>query len=334
MHLVGIVNPFASSVTPRVRVALEQRLGEHHRVEFHETHRRHHATRLAHRAARDGADVVVAIGGDGTLNEVANGLLGTGTALAPIPGGSTNVFARAIGYPNDPTGAVDQLLRALRTPETTIRSMGVGLADDRAFLFHVGIGFDAAVVERVEQRGRLKRWAGHALFVESTIETWAASSSATFDLTRTDRPPATSSDDRAADAHIAIALNIDPYTFLGNRPLNLAPEATFDAPLSIVALHDLSARSLLQVVRSSVTSADGLPHGGSITHWSDVHGATVRAASAVPYQVDGDLVGRIDELRLGHEADALRLVFPTSATPTTRRRVTPSARPGRWRDGS
>ena len=321
MHLVGIVNPFASSVTPRVRVKLEQRLGEHHTVEFHETHRRHHATRLAHRAARDGADGVVAIGGDGTLNEVANGLLGTETALAPIPGGSTNVFARAIGYPNDPAGAVDQLLAALRTPGTTIRPMGVGLADDRAFLFHVGIGFDAAVVERVEQRGRLKRWAGHALFVESTIETWAASSSGTFDLARTDADPADAPDADPADApdahiaiapdaHIAIALNIDPYTFLGNRPLNLAPEATLDAPLSIVALHDLSARSLLQVVRSSVTSADGLPHGGSITHWSGVTGATLRAETPVPYQVDGDLVGRVGELRLGHAANALRLVFP------------------------
>lgn len=304
MHLVGIVNPFASSVTPRVRVAMQQRLGRDHHVEFHETHRRHHATRLAHRAARDGADVVVAIGGDGTLNEVANGLVGTDTALAPIPGGSTNVFARAIGYPNDPSTAVDDVLDALTVPDTTIRRMGVGLADGRAFLFHVGIGFDAAVVERVEQRGRLKRWAGHALFVESTIETWAASATGRFDL-HCDGVARS-----ASGAHVAIALNLDPYTFLGNRPLNLAPEAGFDTPLSIVALHDLSASSLLQVVRSSVTSSAGLPHGGSITHWSGVTEASMTAAEPVPYQVDGDLVGRVGSLRLGHEADALRLVFP------------------------
>ncbi len=308
---MAIVNPFASSVTPRVQVRINQLLSAAHDVEIHETHRRHHATRLAHRAARDGADVVVAIGGDGTLNEVANGLLHTGTALAPIPGGSTNVFARAIGYPNDPVRAVDAVLAALDDATTTIRPMGVGTANERAFLFHVGIGFDAAVVERVERRGKLKRWAGHALFVESTVETWAAADRDDdgFRLRRLDDPR--DGDTPAEGARIAIALNIDPYTFLGNRPLNLAPEATFDRPLSIVALHDLSAGALLDVVRSSVLSADGLPHGGSITHWSDVEAAEMLADTPVPYQVDGDLVGRVGRLRLGHVADALRLVFPS-----------------------
>ena len=113
MRVLLLVNSAASSVTGRRRVVIQKALSADHEVSLAETVRRGHATRLARSAASDGVDVVVVLGGDGTLNEAANGLAGTGTALAALPGGSTNVFARIIGLPDDPIEAAGQLLDAL-----------------------------------------------------------------------------------------------------------------------------------------------------------------------------------------------------------------------------
>ena len=105
MKIVLIANASASSVTARTRVVIQKALSADHEVELAETSRRGHATRLAKGAAAQGVDVVAVLGGDGTLNEAANGVVGTSTALAALPGGSTNVFARTLGLPDDPVHA-------------------------------------------------------------------------------------------------------------------------------------------------------------------------------------------------------------------------------------
>ncbi|MEY2571184.1 MAG: hypothetical protein QOE63_1534, partial [Acidimicrobiaceae bacterium] len=124
-------------MTARGRVVIQKALSADHDVTLAETNRRGHATRLAQSAANAGVDVVVCLGGDGTLNEVANGLAGTSTALAPLPGGSTNVFARTIGLPNDPIEATGALLDGLAADR--IEPVGLGNVNGRYFLFHVGI---------------------------------------------------------------------------------------------------------------------------------------------------------------------------------------------------
>src|SRR5688500_1023085 len=113
MRVLLVVNPSASSVTARGRVVIQKALSADHEVTMAETSRRGHAARLAQGAAADGVDVVVVLGGDGTLNEAANGLAGTPTALGVLPGGSTNVFARTIGMANEPIEATGQLLAAM-----------------------------------------------------------------------------------------------------------------------------------------------------------------------------------------------------------------------------
>ena len=139
-----MVNSFASSVTARNTVVVHRRLSRDHDVELVETNRRGHATRFAHDAARRGADVVVGFGGDGTLNEVATGIAGTDTALGVLPGGSTNVFARTIGLPNDPVAAVELLADGIDAGD--FRPIGLGQVNGRFFCFHTGVGYDAAVV--------------------------------------------------------------------------------------------------------------------------------------------------------------------------------------------
>ncbi|MEN9792595.1 MAG: hypothetical protein RL330_673, partial [Actinomycetota bacterium] len=146
MRLLLIVNSFASSVTARNTVAVHQKLAARHEVQVVETNRRGHATRFAEDAARRGIDVVVSYGGDGTLNEVATGLATTDTALAVLPGGSTNVFARTLGMPNDALAAANLVVDALDRGD--ISPIGLGRANGRYFTFHTGMGFDAAVVKR------------------------------------------------------------------------------------------------------------------------------------------------------------------------------------------
>src|SRR4051812_10920913 len=170
MRLLLLVNASASAVTARGRVVIQKALSADHDVTFAETSRRGHASRLAQGAAADGVDAVVVLGGDGTLNEAANGLAGSSTALGVLPGGSTNVFARTIGMTNDPIEATGELLGAMARGSR--RRIGLGMVNGRYFLFHVGLGFDAAVVQQVEKRSALKRYAGHPLFAWAAVVTW------------------------------------------------------------------------------------------------------------------------------------------------------------------
>src|SRR5258708_4507188 len=139
MKLLFIVNTSASSVTERGRVVIQKALSADHEVTTALTSRRGHATRLAQGAASQRLDAVVVLGGDGTLNEAANGLAGSTTALGILPGGSTNVFARTIGMTNDPIEATGELLAAMAQGRR--RRIGLGSVNGRYFLFHVGIGF-------------------------------------------------------------------------------------------------------------------------------------------------------------------------------------------------
>lgn len=308
-HTVGvrialIINPFASSVDSRRRVTIQRRLAERHDLTVIETTKGGHAVRLAHGARRDRAELIIALGGDGTINEVVNGVLGTDTLVAPLPGGSTNVFARALGYPNDPVAATDVLLDAIDARSWV--DGGVGLADDRAFLFNLGIGFDAAVVGRVERRGALKRYAGHPLFVAATVAGWLRHADH-------DRPWFTvaTDDGRSTGAHLAIALNCDPYTYLGNRPLTLAPEATLTAPLAMVGLRSLKLTALVPTIARTLMSTTGVADGdGGSFHWSPVTEATITADRPVPYQLDGEYFDPVSSLTISYRPSAVRLVVP------------------------
>jgi diacylglycerol kinase family enzyme len=297
MRLLLLVNTSASSVTPRGKVVIQKALSADHDVTVATTNRRDHATRLARGAANDGVEVVVVLGGDGTLNEAANGLAGTDTALAPLPGGSTNVFARTIGLPNDPIEATGALLDGLAAGR--IEDVGLGNVNGRYFLFHIGLGFDAAVVEQVERRAQLKRWAGHPLFAFSAFTTW---------FRHYDR-----SHPRFAvqgvDSYFTIILNTNPYTYLGNRPFDLVPQATLERGLAVVTFTSLRADHILRAAGAALTGADvrRLP-------WLDVRTdqdrVVVEGKDPFPYQVDGDFLGEVQSLDVRHAPGALRLVLP------------------------
>ena len=304
MKLLLIVNPSASSVTARGRVVIAKALAADHVVTVAETTRRGHATRLAASAAADGTDVVVVLGGDGTLNEAANGLAGTSTALAAVPGGSTNVFARTLGLPDDPIEATGALLDALS--QGSIKRIGLGSVNGRYFLFHVGIGFDAAVVAEVERRGSLKRWANHALFGWAAFDTWIRK----YDRKRAHFAVRVEGRPTVDDAMFTVCLNTDPYTFIGTRPFTVAPEATLDRPLSIVTLRTLDAIPLARILSSTLGSGKRLRNDRNVSFHSDVTHVEINGYGPVPHQVDGDYLGDVEHLELRYEPDALSLVIP------------------------
>jgi diacylglycerol kinase family enzyme len=306
LRILLVVNSFASSVTARNTVVVHRRLARGHEVEVVETNRRGHATRFAHDAARRRVDVVIGYGGDGTLNEVATGIAGTDTALGVLPGGSTNVFARTLGMPNDPVAAAELLARGIDAAD--FRPIGLGRVNGRFFCFHTGIGYDAAVVRAVERHASLKRWLGHPLFISAALSTWAHG----YDR----HHPHFSLDDRRGqrieNGYFSIVLNTNPYTYLGNRPLDLSPAATLDRPLVAITFRTLRVLPILRGL-SAALRGGGVATSEHLVEWRDLDELVVEHDRPFPYQVDGDYLGEVDRLDFSHQPDAVRLVFPRPA---------------------
>ena len=305
MRLLLVVNTSASSVTARARVVIQKALSADHDVTMAETSRRGHASRLAQGAAADGVDVVAVLGGDGTLNEAANGLAGTSTALAVLPGGSTNVFARTIGLPNDPIEATGSLLSALN--RGAIRPVGLGNVNGRYFLFNVGIGFDAAVVQQVERRGDLKRYAGHPLFIWSAFSTWFRHYDRSRPRFSLQHEPGGEVVD---DGYFSLVQNTNPYTFLGSIPLDTAPDAGLDQPLTALTFRSLDMMFMLSVAVAALRGGGRLHRMRHLAYRTQLTGLILTGYGAVPYQVDGDFLGESERLVFRHEPMCLRLVMP------------------------
>jgi diacylglycerol kinase family enzyme len=299
-----LVNASASAVTAHARVVIQKALAADHEVKVAETSRRGHAARLAQGAAATGTDVVVVLGGDGTLNEAANGLAGSTTALGVLPGGSTNVFARTIGMGNDPIEATAQLVAALASGSR--RRIGLGSANGRYFLFHVGMGFDAAVVEQVEKRGALKRYAGHPLFVWAAVVTWMRH----YDHSRPRFAVRFADGGLVDDGYFAICLKTNPYTYLGNRPFMIGKEASLDSRLVMITFRSLRLTTLVGAAASALRSGRRLRRDRMVDQRSDLDTVTVSGHGPFPYQLDGDYLGEVDQLVLRYEPDALELVMP------------------------
>lgn len=302
MQILLVVNSFASSVTARNTVVVHRRLSRGHDVELVETNRRGHATRFAHDAARRGVDVVVGFGGDGTLNEVATGIAGTDTALGALPGGSTNVFARTIGLPNDPVAAVELVATGIDAGD--LRPIGLGQVNGRYFCFHTGVGYDAAVVAAVERRASLKRWFGHPLFITAAISTWARG----YDRRRPHFRVVTA-ERTIDDGYFSIVLNTNPYTYLGNRPLDLSPAATFDRGLVVVTFRTMRATVIVRSLFGALRGG-GVRPTELLDEQTDLDHVVIESPRPFPHQIDGDHLGDVTRLDFHHVPDAVRLVFP------------------------
>jgi diacylglycerol kinase family enzyme len=305
VRVLVVANPNATATTVRERDVLAHALGSAAELEIAETANRGHAAALACRAMRDGTDVVVALGGDGTVNEVVNGLLTDGVhdavpALGIVPAGSTNVFARALGLPNDRIEATGALLEGLRTGSR--RAVSLGMADDRWFVFAAGVGFDAAVVGSVERHRRRGTRSTHPLYARVAIREFFRTDRRDPKL-RVELGDGTTHD----DVYFLIVANADPWTYVGKRPLRPTPEVTLDTGLAIYARRRMGA---LGVIYGMARMSAARPHIGK---WGahvayDLDTVTVRADEPMPVQVDGDYLEPREKLVLRSVAHALRIV--------------------------
>jgi diacylglycerol kinase family enzyme len=305
MRVLLLVNSTASSVTPRKRALIRRILASRHDVEVAETSRRGHATLLARAAADDEFDVVAVLAGDGTLNEAAAGLLHTNTALAPLPGGSTNVYSQTLGYPRRACDAARALLEALE--RASIRRVGVGMAGERPFLFCAGIGFDASVVRRVERHSRwVKRLASHPLHVAAAFHTFfsAEGRRTHVNIDVPDGP-------QLRNVRFAIVSKSTPYTYLGRLPLNIARNASIETRITLTAFTALRALTLLGGAASSTRTGKFLASRKDVTTIDDLGALRIYADTPFPYQLDGDDAGDTNELDIAFVPDALSIVLPS-----------------------
>jgi diacylglycerol kinase family enzyme len=263
------------------------------KLEVEETANRGHAAALACRAMRDGVDVVVALGGDGTVNEVVNGLLTDGVhasvpALGIVPGGSTNVFARALGLPNDPVEATSVLIDAMSSERR--REVGLGQADERWFVFAAGLGLDAAVVAAVEAHRRRGKRSTHPLYLRTAVAQFFNGQRRNPAITL-ERPDGQT----VENVHMAVVTNCTPWTYFRDRPISPTPNASFDSGLDAYLRTRMGVPSVLwgasRMFRGATKAKE---YGARIEH--DLSGFTLRASRPLPFQIDGDHLG--DRLRV------------------------------------
>jgi diacylglycerol kinase family enzyme len=315
MRALLVVNPKATTTTERTRDVLVRALRSQVDLTVEYTRRRGHAAALTRAAAQSGVDVVVTLGGDGTVNEAVNGLmtaesaLAGGTvalayrlpALAVVPGGSTNVFARAVGLPRDWVEGTGAILAGMR--DGRHRVIGLGRADDRYFTFCAGMGLDAAVVRRVEQARLRGRTSTPALYLRSMVGqilTGEDRKSPPLSLERPGEPTET-------DLGTVIIQNTAPWTYVGDRPINPNPDASFDRGLDVLALRQLKVGSTARTVRQ-MASRKGDPHGRQVLRLHDQTEFTVVADRPQPFQLDGDYLGERQKLHVVSVPEALRVI--------------------------
>jgi diacylglycerol kinase family enzyme len=305
MQALLVVNPKATTTSQRGRDLLVRALRSEVDLTVEYTLRRGHAADLSRQAAEEHVDVVVTLGGDGTVNEVVNGLLHGGPgekvpALAVVPGGSTNVFARALGLPKDWTEGTGVILEALHARR--VRTIGLGRADERYFTFCAGLGLDAEVVRKVE-RARLRgKVSTPGLYVRSTVSQFLLDTDRRHRLITLDR----AGEEPESGLAMAIVQNTAPWTYFRDRPVNPCPEASFETGLDLMALRALhlatTARTAVQILSSRPH-----PHGRHLLTLHDLAEFTLRAPRPLAFQLDGDYLGERSTVTFSAVPDALRV---------------------------
>ncbi|MGH2758963.1 MAG: diacylglycerol/lipid kinase family protein [Actinomycetota bacterium] len=305
MHAVLIENPIAGQVTPGSLRVAERALEATFELELVTTSARGHASALAREAVEAGAKTVIAFGGDGTVNEVLNGLMGAGPStdvvLAVLPGGTTNVLARNLGFPNDLVEATARLLQLVEQGEPRRLTLGRLSADgehgrlERDFAFAAGLVFDADIVRRVNAS---KRNRSDSRFIYHGLRSFSRLRGLTTPdlIVQTPAGP--------EDAFWACIACADPFTYFRSRPIRVAPDANKTRGLDVVASKQVRFWRTLLWLSQALTTAKHVRHRDAI-YLTDLPAVTISARRPVPLQADGEYLGDITEVRAVAVPDAL-----------------------------
>lgn len=299
-HLTFIANPRARSYSRATVELVEHALAADFDVSVVHTTGRGSAKALAEAAVAGKADVLVVFSGDGTINEAVNGLVGTDTALGIIPGGATNVYARILGIPPEPIAAANRLIRLAASGEA--RRIPVGSANGRVFVMNCGVGLDAAVMRRVEQRApRSKLGHEREAFMAAVQETQRYLGKRHRDLTvRVD-------DNLQLSAVSVLIAKAHPYAFYKSFGLKLHPDAELTAGLDVLAIQELPRLAIPKVVYELFLGGK-LMQSRYVEYSHDTSRVEIVGESAFPVQLDGEYVGEFEALDVQLERDALWVV--------------------------
>ncbi|SEH03745.1 Diacylglycerol kinase family enzyme [Nonomuraea solani] len=320
MRAMLLVNPKATTTNSRTRDVLIRALGAAVDLTVEETRYRGHAASLAATARAKGYDVMAVLGGDGTINETVNGLLNPvdgerippsddpsseRPALIVIPGGSANVFARALGLPNDPVESTGVVLEALR--EGRRRTVGLGQAlwdgESRYFTFCSGMGYDAEVIRAVEGLRGTGRKATPARYVNTALRHYLATDKRHPAMTLTGPGIPT-----ATGVFMALITNTSPWTYVGALPVRPTPWASFETGLDLLGLRRLGLVALTPVIRQILTESDNLPSGRHLVQLHDEPEFTLTAERPMAFQLDGDYLGERETVTFRSTPNALQVL--------------------------
>jgi diacylglycerol kinase family enzyme len=308
-RMLLIVNPYATTVSDRLKNLVVYALQGRYEVETVATEAQNHATEIGREVRDHGYDVVVAFGGDGTLNEVANGLAGTDVPVSVLPGGSTNVVCRTLGIPNDVVDATEHLLALV--DEWAPRRIDLGTVDDRHFVFSCGVGIDATVVKRVDAHPRLKSRAGPYYY------SWAAISAFYRQYIVNPVRLRVEIDGETTEGITALAQNSDPFTYFASRPIRVCEGVEIDdGSLSVGVLRRAAQRDMPTLIPRLFSEQRPAARHRQIEHFEGVTEATVSSISETkdevvrpfPVQVDGDYIGERTQLDLSVAPGALTVI--------------------------
>lgn len=291
-----IMNPEARGVTPSLQHPMSTALEARFKLAVTETHARDAGVDVARSAIRDGADLLIAFGGDGLVNEVVNGMAGSDAMLAVIPGGTMNVFARNLGIPTNPTEAADHILSLADDPKP--RTLALGLANDRHFTFACGCGFDAEAAARVEAHRGAKRRYGEPYFYAAALATFAASYA-------TKRPFLTCDGEFGTEeAVLAVGLVGDTYAYLAGRPLRLGSRSSPESGIGLFLVRRLSFVHLPRYAFGALTGRFG-PGAVCLT---DVDEFTVTGEEPIAYHVDGETLEPVPKIHVRRAPESLKVL--------------------------
>jgi diacylglycerol kinase family enzyme len=297
-----------------------RQLGSRLDLRTKQTRYRGHARELAASAAK-GYDLVVTFGGDGTVNEVVNGLMnvqvpdysagpdGTASALpaiAPVPGGGANVFARTLGLPPDPEEAAGRILSAAEAG--TKRTIGLGLAEspaeNRYFTFSAGLGLDAEVVADIERRRASGHRASTLLYMWTALHRYYATTDRrhpALTLHAAGQKPVTS-------LFMGVVTNSSPWTYVGSHPVSPAPHSDFMHGLDLFALRRLRTLTTLTALSQMMHANHSPPSGRDVVTATALTDATFRADRPIAFHIDGEYLGETELVTFRYIPRALSVI--------------------------
>jgi len=303
-RMLIIVNPYATTVSDRLKNLVVYALRGRYEVDAIDTASRDHASELSREAAREGYDIVVAFGGDGTVNEAANGLAGSNTPLSCLPGGRANVYCRMLGIPPDLVDATEHLLAM--ADDWHPRRVDIGVVNERKFVFSAGVGLDASVVERVDAHPNLKARFGEWYYTWTGVRTFTRRY-----LVHPPRLEARVGEGEAIAGVTAIIQNATPYTYFGERPVEMGEGATLGSgDLAGVILDRARPFDVPTIIARALSSRLRVSRHRHVHPFAGVRTLHVRSLDErpLPLQVDGDYIGDVHEAAFGVIPDGITVV--------------------------